>query len=46
MKERNENERLLPCELRRIIRAGKRVKARAETLRRKNVRNRNLWRTA
>lgn len=46
MKARNENERLLPVEVRKMIRAAKRVKARAETLRRKNVRNRNLWRTA
>ncbi len=46
MSKRNENERLLPSEIRKLIRATKRVKARAETLRRKTIRNRNLWRTA
>lgn len=49
MKYENENEntaRLLPQEIRKIVRSHKRMKAKIETLRRKNIRERKQWRTA
>lgn len=46
MREYENIDRLLPCEIRKIIRQHKRVKARVETLRRKKIRVRKQWRTA
>lgn len=47
MENENENtDRLLPQEIRKVIRSARRAKQKMEVLRRKAIRNRKQWRTA
>jgi len=45
MRTTEKIERLLPQEIRKAIRAHKRMEQRIETLRRKKIRTRKQWRT-
>lgn len=46
MRENQNTDRLLPQEIRKVIRSVRRAKQKQEALRRKEIRNRKQWRTA
>lgn len=46
MHKTENTDRLLPQEIRKMIRSARRAKQKQEALRRKSVRNRKQWRTA